>query len=149
MSAVTANTKPIYVARPQVSDNQGAAFSGVLTAAAADFTGTSASNEVVFLAHATDGSYIQKLRFAARGANVQTVARVYINNGLDPTVAANNKYFGSQQLNATSVTTTSNTSAQDVDYYMNIGINPGFRILVGLSVAVAGGWDVTAVAGDY
>ena len=53
----------------------------LLTTAAADYTGFSLYNREVFAGDATNGSFIQRIRFKARGTNVATVARVYINNG--------------------------------------------------------------------
>jgi hypothetical protein len=53
----------------------------VLKAAAADYTGVSPYNREVFSADATNGGFIQRLRFKALGTNVATVARIYINRG--------------------------------------------------------------------
>lgn len=71
------NTAPIY---SRVGDVQGG---DILTTQAADFTGQGIQNVVVYTADATNGGYIQRLRFkaVASGANVATVARVYYNNG--------------------------------------------------------------------
>lgn len=69
------NTYPIF-------SKQGAiGHSVLLTTAANDYNGVSIYNREVFSADATSGSFVQKLRFKARGANVATVARIYINNG--------------------------------------------------------------------
>ena len=71
---MTANTSPIFSASGFI---QG--LSGVLTTAAADFTGLSINNVTVCTARATgNGGFIQKLRFKAKGANVTTTARIYI-----------------------------------------------------------------------
>lgn len=53
----------------------------LLTTAAADYTGISPYNRQVFAADATNGGFIQRVRFKARGTNVASVARVYISNG--------------------------------------------------------------------
>jgi hypothetical protein len=53
----------------------------ILKAAAADYTGVSPYNREVWVADATNGGYLQRLRFKALGANVATVARIYINRG--------------------------------------------------------------------
>jgi hypothetical protein len=69
------NTDPIYskagVIGPSVN----------LTTQANDYTGVSQYNRVVFTADATNGGYVQRLRFKARGTNIATVARIYIGNG--------------------------------------------------------------------
>jgi hypothetical protein len=64
-------------------------------------------------------------------------------------VLLNNYFFGELLLPAsTSVNNTASTSP-DMEYPMNIAMNPGHNILVGLSVTVAAGWAVTAIAGVY
>jgi hypothetical protein len=50
-------------------------------AATADYTGVSPYVREVWAGDATNGGYLQRLRFKALGANVATVARVYINRG--------------------------------------------------------------------
>jgi len=70
---MAANTSPIFSAK---GDIQGLA--GVLTTAAADYTGQSINNYPVFRADPTNGGFIQRLRFKARGGNVATVARIYL-----------------------------------------------------------------------
>ena len=79
------NTTPIF---SRVGDISG---SVILTTAAADFTGQSINNSIVYQADPTNGGFLQRLRFKAIGANVATVARIYINEGyvpLAPTAAA-------------------------------------------------------------
>ena len=72
-----ANNDPIY-------SRQGAIDGGnILLTAAADYTGQSINNQVIFTGDSTNGSYIQRLRFKALGGTVSaSVARIYINNGL-------------------------------------------------------------------
>lgn len=70
-----ANNAPIYSRRAQIDG------SAVITAAANDYTGQAAGNVTVFVADATNGGFVQRLRFKALGTNVATVARIYINNG--------------------------------------------------------------------
>lgn len=69
------NTDPIY------SKRGSAPKAVILKTAAADYTGVSTYNKEVFVADATNGSYLQRLRFKALGTNIQTVARIYTNNG--------------------------------------------------------------------
>lgn len=70
---MTANTSPIFSAKAHI---QGLA--GILTTGAADFTGINVNNLAVFKSDITNGSYLQRLRFKARGTNVATTARIYI-----------------------------------------------------------------------
>ena len=72
---MAANTAPIFSIAGDIGQSM------LLTTAAADYTGVSTNNKQVFEANATNGGFIQKIRFKARGANVATVARIYINRG--------------------------------------------------------------------
>lgn len=69
------NTLPPF---PKVANNS---RSVLLTTAAADYTGVSIYNREVFAAEATCGSICKSLMFKARGTNVASLARIYINNG--------------------------------------------------------------------
>lgn len=71
---MTANTSPIFSAKGFING-----LSGVLTTAAADFTGLSINNATVYKMDITgNGGYLQRLRFKARGTNITTTARIYI-----------------------------------------------------------------------
>lgn len=142
------NSNPIFSRRGQVANNGTTGMNQLITAAATDFTGVDADTSLVFTADATNGSWIERLRFKAGGTNVATVARIYINNGSTPTSAANNTFYGELALPATTSTATAQTSA-DIDYPMGFALPPGFRIYVGLATAVSAGWVVTPIAGDY
>jgi hypothetical protein len=72
---VAGNSDPIYSKRGAITR------AVLLKTAAADYSGVSEYNKEVFSADATNGSYIQRLRFKSVGTNVATVARIYINNG--------------------------------------------------------------------
>ena len=141
-----ANTDPIYTLTPEVANNGTTGMNQLITAAATDYTGIDADTSLVFTAGA-DGSYIQRLRFKAGGTNVATVARIYINNGSAPTTASNNTFYGEVSLPATTAIATAATV--DIDYPMGFASPGGFRIYVGLATAVAAGWVVTPIAGNY
>lgn len=72
---MSGNTSPIYSKRGAL----GRAV--LLKTAAADYTGVSEYNKMVFESDNTNGSFIQRLRFKSLGTNVASVARIYINNG--------------------------------------------------------------------
>lgn len=143
---MTANTSPIYSLSGDVSNNLTTGMNQLITAAATDYTGVDADTSKVFTAGA-NGSYVQRLRFKAGGTNVATVARIYLNNGSDHTVATNNVFYGEISLPATTAIATAATV--DIDYPMNFALNAGFQIFVGLATAVSAGWVVTPIAGDY
>lgn len=65
--------------------------SPTITTAANDFTGLGANNVLCYTADATNGGFIQRLRFKAIGTNTASVARIFINNGkshLAPVISA-------------------------------------------------------------
>jgi hypothetical protein len=62
--------------------------------------------------------------------------------------AANANYFyGEVSLPGTTIIATAATV--DIDYPMNIALEPDQGIVVGLGTTVAAGWVVTAIGGDY
>lgn len=136
-----ANSAPIF---SRVGDIQGG---GPITAAAATYTGAGANDTLIFTADATNGGYLQRLRFKAVGTNTATVARVYINNGSTNGTASNNDFYGEVSLPA--VTATNTAATVDIDYPLNLALPPGYRIYVGLATAPGAGWFVTAIAGAY
>lgn len=71
------NSTPIF---SRIGDVQGGAF--LLTAETLPYSGQSTLTQVLFTADATNGGYIQKIRFKSSGTNVATVARIYHNNGV-------------------------------------------------------------------
>lgn len=111
---------------------------------AKDGTGTV---DTVFTADATNGSYLQKLIIRPRGTNVASVLRVFLNNTATNTVAANNAMIAEIGLPATTVSEVA--ALAGIELPLNIPIPPGHRINVTLGTAVAGGYAVTAIGGDY
>ena len=145
---MAANTAPIFSLLGEVSSDSATAMNPTFTTAAADYTGATAThNKLVWTADPTNGGYIQKLKFKAIGSNVATVARIFLNNGSANTTAANNSFYGEITLAATTASAVAATA--EVEYILNIALNPGFRIYVGLGTTVAAGWVVTGVGGQY
>lgn len=140
------NGDPIFSRRGAIGLNN----TPIGTAIVADVDGTGANNVAVFTADATNGSFVQRIRFKSKGANTTAaVARVYINNGAANTTATNNSFYGEVSLPAIAPSATA--PAADIDYPMNLALPPGFRIVIGIisSAALAAGWGVTVVGGDY
>lgn len=135
------NNDPIYSRVGAIGLNTG------ITAAQNTYDGAGANDTLVFTADATNGSFVQRLRFKAKGTNVATVARIYINNGSTNSTAGNNTFFDEVTLPATTASATGATQA--VDAILNIALPAGYKIYVGLGTAVAAGWVVTTVAGNY
>ena len=145
---MAANTAPIYSITGDQSVNDGTTMPSTFTTAAADYTGATAThNKLVFTADATNGGFIQRLRFKAIGTNTASVARIFINNGSANTTAANNAFYGEVSLPATTAIATAATI--EIDYPMNFALKAGFTIYVGLGTTVAAGWVCVAIGGQY
>jgi hypothetical protein len=138
-----ANTAPIFSLSGAVS------LGTAITAIVSDYTGAGANNVVAFTANATNGGFVQRIRFKAAGTNAVSVARIYINNGLSNSTPANNTFYGELSLPAITATTTAATV--DIDYPLNFALPAGYRIVVGISAAgtLASGWVPTVIAGSY
>lgn len=135
------NTQPIFTKTPKI--NWGT--TKITTAnTAKDGTGTVLT---VFTADATNGSYLSSISFRAAGTNIATVARIFINNGSDPTTASNNVLFNEITLTATTLSEVTATSNYVLP--MNIALPAGYVINVTLGTTVAAGYYVSTVGGDY
>ncbi|WP_020469331.1 hypothetical protein [Zavarzinella formosa] len=142
-----ANIDPIFARTPDISNNCSTGMNQLVTAAAADYTGSGANNSLIFTADATNGSFVQRIRFKAGGTNVASVARIFLNNGSSNTTATNNCFFGEITLPAT--TATSAGATIEIDYPLNLALPAGFKIYFGLGTAVSAGWVATVVGGRY
>ena len=147
---MAANTDPIFSRLGDIGLAGGVAIGSATTGVTTDYTGITATvNVLVYTADATNGSFVQRLRFKAMGTNALSVARVFINNGSTVGTAGNNSFIGEINLPATTASTT--VSTPDIDYPMNFALPPGYKIYLGISAAsnLASGWAVTAFCGKY
>lgn len=143
---MSANLDPIYPIRGDQSVDNGTTMPSTITGASGDYDGTGANNALVHTA-GSSGSFVRSLRFVAKGTNVASVARVYLNNASTNGTATNNDIWDQISLPAT---TASNTGATvTVVLPMGIALKAGWRIYVGLGTAVSAGWVATADAGQY
>jgi hypothetical protein len=126
---------------------------GTAANTATDGTGTVAT---IFTADATNGGRVERLRFRAKGANVATVCRIFINNGLTNATAANNTLYAEITL---PITALSQVAASLLQEFPQIGgadqtafplvLPPGYTLTCTLGTAVATGYSVTACGGAY
>jgi hypothetical protein len=115
---------------------------------AKDGTGTLGTDIFeVFVAHATNGSHVQKLIARPRGTNVATVLRLFVNNGSSNGTAANNALINELTLPATTNSETASLAAPEL--ILNLSLQPGHRLLATIGTAVAGGYAVSVWGGDY
>lgn len=135
---MAANINPIYPLTPKV------AWGKVLTAnTAMDGTGT----QVTVYTAGANGARVDKLRCKALGTNVQTVLRVFVNNGATNATPANNSLIAELTLPAT---TASNTGgALDRELLLDVALPATYVLNCAIGTTVATGWAITAEGGDY
>jgi len=92
-------------------------------------------------------AYVDRIVFRAAGTNVATVARLFINNGKTHSQASNNVLFAEITLAATTLDEA--TAFANNEIVTDLWLPKGTRLFVILGTAVAGGYYVSAVAGDY
>jgi hypothetical protein len=146
-----------YYAKIYAIDQWGGYTAASTESAAVVVTGPTGSIAWAWTAVTGAASYEIQVAYGAAGAqNVrfssttnsysQTTAGTL---GLESDTQLNNYFFGELLLPATTVVSNTATTSPDMEYPMNIAMNPGHNILVGLSVTVAAGWSVAAIAGMY
>lgn len=136
------NVQPIY---SKIGDIQWATTAVTTANATTDLT--SGTIYLAFTADATNGGYVQRIRFRPLGNNIATVARVWINNGGATGTAANNIQWDDITLAAT--TAVANASLATYELPLNFALPPGYTIYVTLGTTVATGYDVTVIGGKY
>jgi hypothetical protein len=170
------NNKPIFTGTPQINwcINASSSSTGITSASdslyglALNATGSviqSGSNGwftnagapgsatvnayVAFIADATNGGYVQKIRFKAVGTTTTTVARVFINNGSVHTTAFNNTLFDEITLTGVSASLTAANTVYELP--LNFALPPGYRVIVTLGTASTtnNGWDISCIGGSY
>ncbi len=134
-----ANISPIY-------SKQAVAGWAPLTAGDTAKDGTSGTTKI-FNGDDTEGGFVSSIVAVALGTNVQTVLRIFLNNGSTPGTAANNSMIAQATLPAT---TNSETGAlTPVEIPINKPIPPGYDLYAVLGTTVSAGWQVTAFGGKY
>ena len=138
---MAANTSPIYTRTPDVQWGTTAITSANT---AKDGTGTVLT---VFTADATEGGFVQKIRFRAAGTNVATVARIFINNGSTNATAGNNILFDEITLAATTLSEVAALALYEIP--LMIPLPAGYKINVTIGTTVSAGYYVSAIGGKY
>lgn len=142
---MAANNLPIYT---RLGDVQ---WTTNMTAVNATTDLTSGTIYLAFTADATNGGYVQRIRFKPNNAsgtnNVATVARVWLNNGSTTATAANNTFIDEISLPATTGSATAAIPVYELP--LNFALPPGYTIYVTLGTAVAGGYRATVIGGSY
>jgi len=144
------NTNPIFPLTPVNTWVSGAAASGTTPGVTANTSKDLTSGTIygpIFTGKAVDGSRLDFIKVRVLGTNVQTVVRIWINNGSATGTAANNTLYLERTISAT---TLSETAEQpDIILPLNISLPATYRIYATFGTAVAAGFHMTAVGGDY
>ena len=146
---MSANISPIWSGKPSIqwatADGDGGSAGPIKTAnTAKDGTGTV---NTVFVADATNGSYVDRLRFRPAGSNIATVVRVFINNGSASSTPANNILV--DEYTCPSVTLSETASQVLLELPLQIGLPAGYKILVTIGTTIAAGLFISAIGGHY
>jgi len=143
-AARTSDPGPIFIRQGQVDIG-----SGYLTTANTTPDLTSGTIYLAFTADVTEGGFLEyiKCKSSPAGNNVQTVARVWLNNGSATGTASNNILLGEVTLPATTASSTAQVGDQRIG--MNMALLPGYRVYITIATTVANGWNFTGVGGRY
>jgi hypothetical protein len=138
---MAANTAPIF---SSLGDIQWGPVTATTANTSKDGTGTVLN---VFTADATNGGFVQRIRFRPAGTNIATVARVFINNGLTNATPANNILYDEITLAATTLSEVAALAVYELP--LNFALPPGYKLNVTLGTTVAAGYYVSVIGGKY
>ena len=144
------NTNPIFPLIPVNAWVSGPAANAATPGVTANTTTDLTSGTIygpIETADAVEGSRLDFIKVRALGTNVATVIRIWINNGAATTTAANNTLYLERTLSATTVSQTS--EQPDIILPMSISLAAGYRVYATFGTAVAAGFHLTAIGGDY
>jgi hypothetical protein len=143
------NTNPIFTLVPDIqwgsTDDNSAATAGPILSANTAMDGTGYVT-TVFTA-GSNGSYLQRLTARPVGTNIATVLRVFLNNGSSNGTQANNVLIAELTLPASSANAAGALTGSEIN--LNYAIPGGYKINVTLGTAVATGYRVCVIGGDY
>ena len=144
---MAANTVPIYPNVPNFSGNK------VTTAdatASKNHDGTSSGAVLLFTA-GSFGSRIDEISAVALGTNVATALRIFVNNGQDPTTAANNFLYKEVTAAATTISEVAALTAISILTASSsaLVLPAGYRLYAVVGTTIATGIMVNVIGGDY
>jgi hypothetical protein len=137
------NNQPIFT---RTGDIQ---WTDAMTVANTTIDLTSGTIYLAFTADATNGGYVQRIRFRTLGTNSNaTVARIWVNNGATTSTGTNNTLFDEITLPTTTVSQVAGQANYELP--LNFALPAGYRIYVTLGTApTSAGWDAIVIGGKY
>lgn len=144
-----ANTSPIFPLVPTVTWVSGTGATAGTPGLTANTTTDLTSGTIYgpLETAGANGARVDAIKVRPLGTNVNTVIRLWINNGSATGTAANNTLFMERTLSSTSVSQT--VEQADILIPMNVSIPAGYRVYATFGTAVAAGFHLTALGGDY
>lgn len=135
-----ANTNPVFVLTPKIS------WGTVSTAnTGKDGTGTVVT---VFTAGA-NGGRVEKIRFLHLGTNVQTVARVFVNNNGANSTPANNSLIAECSIVSNTLSEVQEQVAAEIIFDGGLILPANYKLNITIGTTVAAGIQITAFGGDF
>lgn len=146
---MAANTTPIFPLTPSVSWVSGPAANAATPGVTANTTFDLTSGTIYgpIETAGANGARVDAIKVRPLGTNVATVIRLWINNGSSTGTAANNTLYMERTLSATTVSQTA--EQPDILIPMNVSLPAGYKIYATFGTAVAAGYHLTALGGDY
>lgn len=135
---MTANTSPVFPLKPIMT--LGALLQTANTAK--DGTGVVGT---IYTA-GSDGSKMNGVQVAYTGTSVQTVLRIFANNGGSNAVAANNSLLMSVTIPANTLSET--TAANDIFIPLAFTLPGSYKLLATIGTTVAAALAVTGIGAD-
>jgi len=139
---MAANIAPIFPLTPKAP----ATLPTLLTTANTAKDGTGAVVQISEAA-GVDGAFCSEITALPIGTNTASVLRIFLNNGSTNTVAANNILW--KEVSLPSITLTEVAAQTPVTIPINQALPAGFRLYATIGTAVAAGWRVIALTGNY
>lgn len=119
---------------------------GALTAANTALDGTGATGRTQVFEGGVNGSVLDKVIVRHKGTNVQTVVRIFINNGSTPETAGNNSLVAEKTIAANTLSQTAESTHFEIP--LNLPIPAGYDVYATIGTAVSAGLQFTGVGGD-
>ena len=133
-----ANTTPIFPITPVVT------WGSVATAnTAKDGTGT----QVTVFTAGDNGARVDRIKVRAKGSNVATVLRVFVNNGSTNATPGNNTLYMERTIAATTLSETAELADNVIT--LDMALPAGYVINVAIGTTVAAGLAVTCEGGNF
>ena len=135
---MAANTKPIYPLTPVI---------GMGTIATANTAKDGTGTVVTLFTAGVDGGRVDKIKIRPTGASVQTVLRVFLNNGLTNATPANNTLYMERTIPAYTLSET--TEQLDIAVQLDVALPAGWRVNCTIGTTVASALALTCEGGNY